>query len=83
MSKVLNDPSILNYTFIKVSEGLRPHRVVLRHLPDEVQPYVVHMENMNLVEDDTYGHDTFYWGHYFDSLEDAEKGFEERSHSNF
>lgn len=79
MSKILNDPTIINHTYIKVCDGLRPHRLVLRHLPDEVKPYVTHMENMKLVGDDTYGHEDFYWGNYFDSLEDANKDFEKRS----
>ena len=77
MSKIIDDPSVKFGSFIKVSRGTRPHRIVLREVGG-VQPFVTHFENMKIVDDDTYGSDGFYWDHYFDTYEQALADFNER-----
>lgn len=72
-----NDPSVVVASTICVSEGLRPYRYVVRHLPGEVQPWVCHRENF-VFEGETARHESFYWGHYFDSQEEALEDFQER-----
>lgn len=77
--KVKNKKTVLYGTAIKVADGLKPHRVGLRQVDDPYQPYVTHMENMQLEDLETFVHESFYWGHYFAERADAEKDFEERS----
>ena len=74
---IQNHPSILNAGEIRIQSGCVPHRVVLRHEPESYQKYVTHMENLKL-NGDTFEHESFYWGHYFSTLEAAEKDFQER-----
>lgn len=56
-----------------------PHRVVLRKNGNE---FITHMENLtpkqngNVLE---FHHRDFYWGHYFQTEEDARADFEARS----
>ena len=78
--KIKNDASVIDAKVLKIIEGLKPHRVVLRKLhDDEYCPYVTHVENMRLDTDgNTFVHEEFYWGHYFTTLEEAKKDFEER-----
>jgi len=74
--KFNNHPSILEYSKIIISEGLKPHRVVLRQLDD--LEYVTHMENVAL-DGDTWKHGDFYWGHYFSNKSQALADFSERA----
>ncbi len=77
--KIKNEETVLYGTAVKVVDGTKPHRVVMRHLPDEYQANVTHMENMKLEDLETFIHESFYWGHYFSKKEDAERDFKERS----
>lgn len=78
--KVTRDKNILRTTSVKVDDGLVPHRVVLRHVPESVMPWVTHEEAMKIVDDgETMVHHSFYWGNYFDSKEAAEADFEKRA----
>lgn len=72
-----NHPSILQTTALKIEEGLMPYRYVLRDLKAGVEPFVVHRENLKLVNG-VWEHSEFYWGHYFRALTEAEKFFRER-----
>jgi hypothetical protein len=75
--KIENDESIVMSTPIHIEEGLMPYRYVLRHVPDEVQSWVSHRENMKF-EDGVWKHLDFYWGHYFFEKKDAEEDFRTR-----
>jgi len=77
--KIKNEKTVLYGTAVKVSDGMNPHRVVLRFIEDELHPYVTHMESMKVQDPNTLVHDAFYWGHYFAKKEDAENDFNERS----
>ena len=77
--KVKNEETVIYGTALKISDGTKPHRVVLRYLEGEYQPYVTHMENMKLEGSEAFVHESFYWGHYFSNKDDAVKDFEERS----
>ena len=77
--KIKNEKTVLYGTSLKVSNGTKPHRIVIRHLPNEYKPYVTHMENMKLEDLETFVHEFFYSGHYFSSMEDAVQDFKERS----
>lgn len=76
--KINNHPSILRASTIEISEGLQPHRMVLRKNGDE---YITHRENLEPIQNGDvleFQHRDFYWGHYFSSLEAAIKDFEDR-----
>lgn len=76
--KIINHPTILKAKPIKVAEGLRPHRIVLRQNGDE---FVTHCENLKPIQNgDTleWHHEDFYWGHYYRSRDEAEADFEGR-----
>jgi len=83
--KVLQERSIVRATAVKVADGLVPHRVVMRHDPESVQPWTTHEETMKFEPDPDNPsegvklvHGSFYWGHYFDTEAEAVKDFEER-----
>ncbi len=80
--KILNHPTILSASPIKIEEGLNPYRIVLRKTIDQYGArYITHRENLLPKQDgDTleWHHREFYWGHYFASLSDAEKDYMER-----
>lgn len=77
--KIINEPSILNATSVKISNGCHPNRMVLRHVSDdEVMPYVVHRENLK-VNGDFLIHRDFYSGQYFDNLKEAEEYFKQEA----
>lgn len=80
LMKIKNEESVMYGSAIKIADGTMPHRVVLRKVEDSYQPYVTHYENMRLEDGgNTWVHDSFYWGHYFSSKDDAVKDYEERS----
>lgn len=70
--KIINDPSIIDYTPVIIRDGEHPNRVVLRKLEDG--GYVVHHENMR-ISGDNVEHMNFYWGHYFGDLDAATEEF--------
>lgn len=72
--KIIDHPSIIKSGKIRDQHRSIPHRIVLRHEPGSLQPYITHMENLE-IKDGTFVHESFYWGHYFSNLEDAEKDF--------
>ena len=80
MIKIINESSILHATTIKVAEGLRPNRNVLRKV-DGAHPYAIHRENLRFqmasesMQDIIFVHDDFYWGRYFTNLKDAKSVF--------
>lgn len=83
MIKIIDEPSILQATAIKVSEGLQPNRLVLRKV-DGPHPFSIHRENlsyqMNVFGEPqvlTWVHREFYWGQYFTSLAHAKEAFYE------
>ena len=85
MIKIIDEPSILQATAIKVSEGLQPNRLVLRKV-DGPHPYSIHRENlsfqMNVFGEPqvlTWVHREFYWGNYFKTLGEAKQAFYERT----
>ena len=71
----INDPSILRSTSLKLDEGLRPRRVVLRRLEGK---YVTHDEYMHIsvetkenedgskLDNVVCRHECFDHGHYYD-----------------
>lgn len=73
--KIVNEPSILESTFIKVSALTMPHRIVLRKLKNE---WVTHCENLEFVGDALIHH-SFYNGNYFFDKDEAMTDFLERS----
>jgi hypothetical protein len=75
--KIENHPSILDAKPIIMQSGCVPHRIVLRWETESYHPYVTHMENLKL-EGDTLVHEDFYCGHYFSTLEDAQRDFASR-----
>jgi hypothetical protein len=75
--KVINHPTILMGKEIRVSDGTFPHRIVLRK--NENSEYTTHMENLVVQNNNEFVHDSFYWGHYFNSLDEAKRDFEERN----
>ena len=72
--KVINHPSIIDYTPVTIRNGEHPNRIVLRKLEDNVSKYSVHRENMK-INGDTVDHMSFYWGSYFNDLESATEEF--------
>jgi hypothetical protein len=68
--KIQNHPSILEASSILFDETTVPHRVVLRKLDDDYEPFVTHFENLKF-ENDVFVHDGFYSGHYFKTEKDA------------
>jgi hypothetical protein len=77
--EVKRDESIHRATRVVVDTGLVPHRVVLRYVPDSVQPWVTHFEAMKVADEDTLVHAYWFQGHYFDTKEDALEDFNERA----
>lgn len=73
--KVINDTSIIGSGPILIKNGYVPYRYVLRHLPEEVSPYVIHRENVKLRDMETWEHNNFYEGRYFADREEAEEEF--------
>lgn len=70
--KIINHPSVIDYTPVIIRDGEQPNRFVLRKLSDK--EYVIHRENMqingNLVE-----HLEFYQGQYFQDYSSAAREF--------
>ncbi len=63
----------MNRELLEVAEKDKDAVVVLYHLPDNiVTPYVTWMANKETPENT-------YWGHYFQTLEDAQEDFDKRS----
>lgn len=85
--KVTREGSIVRATSVKIDDGLVPHRLVMRHVPDSVQPWTTHEETMTLSPDETSEdgamlvHRSFYWGHYFDTEAEAVADFDKRKES--
>jgi hypothetical protein len=75
--KIINHPSIIQASAVKIVDGCAPTRLVIR---DEggYHPYVVHKEDMKIVGE-TLIHQDFYDGHYYGCLEDAQYDFNERT----
>lgn len=74
--EIQNVPTIMNAGPIRIAEGHRPHRTVLRHLESE-QKYVVHLELLRIDVDtrtkNGYAYDYVVFtsegfdnGHYFE-----------------
>jgi hypothetical protein len=92
--EIIDDPSVRMSTSLKLSEGLRPLRVVLRELPEK---FVTHIELMTIAvetrveEGHTYDyvvcrHDGFDQGHYFEFGELVGRSREEaiqQAHEDF
>lgn len=70
--KFKDDASIVQAKALHIEEGCMPYRYVLRYQPYQFQKYSVHRENMKLVGN-TWEHMEFYWGHYFSSLDLAQR----------
>ena len=75
--EILNDSSIVRSTFIKVEDGCRPYRIVLRHVEGSFTPYVVHHESLRFEQSNIWVHEAFFWGHYFQNQPDAIDKFNE------
>jgi hypothetical protein len=75
--KIINHPSIIQASAVKIVDGCAPTRLVIR---DEggYHPYVVHKESMT-IEGNELVHQDFYDGHYYHSLEAAKRDFNERT----
>ena len=74
--KCEDEETIISASKLVWSEGVQPHRIVLRKLEatslgafSKVE-YVTHQENLSL-HGDTWKHRDFYWGHYHGSNKDA------------
>lgn len=77
--KIKNDPSVIDHTPIVIRDGCMPTRWVLRHIPENHLPYVIHQENMKLESDgNTWVHDDYYNGTYFGQMSSAYEEFEKR-----
>ena len=76
--KIKDHPTIVWASAVVISQGTKPHRVVLRHVPESHDPWVTHMENLKIVDAETLEHESFYWGHYFEEKEHAEADFHAR-----
>ena len=77
--KIKNDETIVYGSPIIIRDGALPVRVVIRKVDDSSKPFITHMENMRLEDNgNTWVHESFYYGHYFMHLKDAEKDFDER-----
>lgn len=70
--RIINHPSIIDFTPVTIRDGEHPNRVVLRKLNES--EYVVHHENM-YIHGDNVEHMSFYWGHYFSDLDSATEEF--------
>lgn len=79
---VIDHPSISYRTRIVVDHGLVHHRLVLRYAEESVQPWVTCLENLKVTKINENGgvleHDSFYWGEYFDTEEEAKDSFKRR-----
>ena len=75
--KIINDSSIIDCTPIYIYNGSMPFRYVLRHVPNQVQPYVTHQQIMKFV-DGVWDHDEYCHGHYFSDLDRAKQDYEFR-----
>lgn len=67
---IIDHPSIIRSTSVRLAEGRRPTRIVLRHFPDE-QKFVTHYEVMT-VEVRTVQRD----GRMYDDVILASEGFD-------
>jgi hypothetical protein len=72
--KIENDPSIKMSTKLVWSEGLQPHRIVMREVNGE---YIVHWENL-MLEGNTWKHRDFYQGYYTRDINKAVAVFYEK-----
>jgi len=81
--KIVDDPSIIESTFIKVSALTMHNRIVLREIKADdgfnCKPeWVTHCENLEF-NDGALVHHSFYDGHYFRNKEEAVANFLSRS----
>jgi hypothetical protein len=77
--RIENDETIIAFSPIVIRSGERPNRIVLRYIKESYHPYVTHCESMRCEVGDIWKHEDFFWGHYFSTLEEAQKDFEERT----
>jgi hypothetical protein len=76
--KIENESSIIDSKNIILVSGYLPYRYVLRYVPDSFHQYVTHREVMKL-EGDTFIHDSFECGHYFNSIDSTKADLEMRT----
>ena len=62
---------IVKATKVVKGEGTLPHRIVLAKVEGHM-PFVTWYQNVDSAND-------FYWGHYFQDLEEAAADFKERA----
>lgn len=84
--KVVSGPGVIRASNIKVSEGLRPKRIVLRHL-EEREEFVVHTEYLDISIEGTgnpvafFSHSGFDQGDYYGYGEYSERS-KEQAHAD-
>jgi len=78
--KVENDSSIINWTPITIKDGDLPYRIVVRKV-EGCKPFACYYENMRLEASNNWVHQSYYYGSYFDTEEQATNEFELRRNS--
>jgi hypothetical protein len=78
--KIENDDSIINWTPISIRDGELPYRIVVRKV-EGCKPFACYYENMRLEASNKFVHESFYYGIYCDTEEQATNEFEERRNS--
>ena len=76
--KIRDHGSVMVASAVKIEEGLRPSRIVLRSVGG-YEPWATHLETLKF--DPKTGrlvHEEFHWGHYFEKREQAEIDFHAR-----
>lgn len=82
--KIVNDETIIDHSPILIKNGYNPFRYVLRHVPESYEPYVIHEETMKLASDgNTWVHDSFFNGRYYESLDVASDDFQQRYYKSW
>lgn len=76
--KVRDHGSIVTAGAVKIEEGCRPSRIVLRTV-DGYEPWTTHLETLKIdPKSNMLVHESFQWGHYFEKREHAEVDFKAR-----
>jgi hypothetical protein len=73
--KIINEPSIIDYTPVMIRDGEHPNRLVLRKISEN--EYAIHRENMK-IDGNNVEHMSFYWGDYFQDIDSAMEEFNRR-----
>lgn len=85
--KVEDDPSIKQAGPLRVGEGVLPSRYVLRFVPESHDPWVTHLEVLDLFVTEQEGGRVvgvfksrgFSQGNYFSNAKDAKEDFDKRA----